>query len=47
MDRCTALSPGMIPEASQARLAATAVAAQSGPADALVPWGPFAWTLLP
>ncbi len=31
MDRCAALTPGMIPEASQARLAATAAAAQAGP----------------
>ena len=32
MDRCAALTPGMIPEASQARLAATAAAAQAAPA---------------
>ncbi len=41
MDRCATLLPGMIPEASQDRLAATAAAAvQSGPAGVRAPWAP-------
>jgi hypothetical protein len=41
IDRCAALFPGMIPEASQAGLAATVAAVQSGPAGVRAPWAPY------